>query len=308
MLGRLVNTSGTFVPNNTVLTAAQLEAGNLPAVAHRVRSLRSLEQQYRAYVMQRIEGFKDTLSRAELMSLGDDAARELVDGDRQGQLVLTEMLMLETVDQQIVTKLKLPSFKKWRARILPLREAQRSPTRWGIEASEPVAHGLRAMEPDDHALVIGGGAERAMYLLAAHDLHVQCLVDDSATAGRIEGTLASEALSAQCEVFVVMLGLWAPSEIVGPFHFVVVDAAAVGYLPRDRQRALIHLAQQRTVPGGLHAVVSSDPDLAPETCLTLYQDWQRVGHPGGTSTAGQALRGQLLSPPPLLPSPLRSLP
>jgi hypothetical protein len=308
MLGRLANSSGIHTIA-TVLTAAQLEPGTARTATHRVRSLKSLEQQYRAYIMQRIEDFKDAMSRENLMSLGDDAARELQIGGPHDQLVLTEMLMQETVDQQIIARLKLPSFRKWRSKILPLREAQRSPTRWGIEGTDPVAVALKVLEPEDSALVVGGGAERAVYLLAAHDLQVRCLVGDTPTATRLEGTLASEALSGQCEVFVVMLGTWAPPQIAGPFHIVVVDAAAVAALPRDRQRALIHQAQQRTAPGGLHAVVSSEADVAPETCLTHYPDWQRDPLPAAPSTkpSGQGLRGLLLSPPPILPSPLMQM-
>ena len=310
MLGRLANTS-VFTPPIIVLTAAQLEPGSAPAATHRVRSLKSLEQQYRAYIMQRIEDFKDSLSREHLMCLGDDAAQELQSGGPHDQLVLTEMLMQETVDQQIVAKLKLPSFRKWRSKILPLREAQRSPTRWGIETADPVSVALKALEPDDDVLVIGGGAERAVYLLAAHDLQVRCLVGDTPTAARLEGTLATEALSGQCEVFVVVLGAWAPPQVAGPFHLVVVDAATVAALPRERQHALIHQAQQRTAPGGLHAVVSWETDVAPESCLTHYQDWQRDPIPvAGSSTKqpGQGLRGILLSPPPIRPSPLMPLP
>ncbi len=292
-----------------VRTATQLDPQEDAAPARRVRSLPSLEQQYRAYLMQRIEDYKDSLSREMLMRLGDDAASEL-HGARSDQLVLTEMLMQETVDQQIIDRLKLPSFRKWRSKILPLREAQRSPTRWGMSTVDPVALVLPRLEPGDRALVIGTGAERAVYLLAAHDLEIHCLIGDTTAATKIEGTLASESLSGQCEAFVVMLGTWIPASVNGPYHLVVIDTATVQSLTPERQRSLMIQAQQRTAPEGLHALVSCDTDIAPESCLRHYPDWQKIPPPpsGPTGRSNEpGLRGFLLSGPPIRPSGLSSV-
>jgi hypothetical protein len=253
--------------------------------------------------MQRIEDYKENLPRADLLRLGDEAAVEL-QGDKHEQLFLTDVMMQETVDQQIFSRLKLPSFRKWRTKILPLRRAQQSPNHWGIPGTDPVAVALRAIEPEDRALVVGGGADRAAYLLAAHDLEICCLVGDTSTATRLEGTLASEALSGRCEVFVVVLGVWAPPQAAGPFHLVVVDAAAVAALPSERQRALVLQAQQRTVPGGLHAVVTSDEEVAPEACLTYYPDWRRDPIATREPSRGSRARGLLLAAPPIRPSSL----
>ncbi len=285
-----------------MLTATQLDA-QTQSSPKRIRSLPSLEQQYRAYLMQRIEDYKDSLSREELLRLGDVAAREL-QGGADDQFVLTEMLMQETVDQQIIKRLNLPSFRKWRSKILPLREAQRNPTRWGIRTTDPVSQVLPRLEPGDRVLVVGGGAEQATYLLAAHDTELKCLVGDSNAADRIEGKLASESLSGQCCVYVVKLGGgWLPGDVTGPFHLVVMDAAAVAPLSRERQRTLILQAQQRTAPEGLHALVSSDADIPPEGYLSHYPDWQRITPTGDpvTKTSGQGLRGLLLSGPPVPP-------
>lgn len=296
-----------------MLTATRLDAGPVPVQPRRVRSLPSLQQQYRAYLMQRIEDYKDSLSRGELMRLGDEAARDL-QGGTSGQLVLTEVLMQETVDQQIIARLNLPSFRKWRAKILPLREAQRSPNRWGISVSDPVGVVLPLIEPGDRALIIGAGADRAAYLLAAHDLEIQCLFGDSACATRVEGTMASESLTGNFEAFVVALGgPWLPPAVSGPYHLVVIDAAALLGLPPERQRALVIQAQQRTAPEGLHAIVSAESESSPEGCLHHYQDWPRIQPPKlPTSAAGRTdgpgLRGVLLSGPPIPASSLTSRP
>lgn len=294
-----------------MLTATRLDATPAAAPPRRVRSLPSLHQQYQAYLMQRIEDYKDSLTRGELMRLGDEAARDL-QGGTSGQLVLTEILMQETVDQQIISRLKLPSFRKWRAKILPLREAQRLPSHWGVLPTDPVAMVLQLIEPGDRALIIGAGADRAAYLLAAHDLDIQCLFGDTSSATRVEGIMASESLTGKFEAFVVALGgQWLPPAVSGPYQLVVVDAATLQNLPPERQRAIALQAQQRTAPEGLHAVVSSDEVSAPEGCLHHYQDWQRIPTPPpppGGRTSGPGLRGVLLSGPPIRSTGLVQLP
>jgi hypothetical protein len=279
-----------------VLTAAQLEA-QLQSSSRPKRSLPSLAQQYREYIMQRIEGYKDSLSREDLLRLGDEAASELREGCR-GQLLLTEVMMQETFDQQIIRRLNLPSFRKWRSKILPLREAQRDPTHWQIERSDPVAVVLPRLEAGDRALVIGNGAERAAYLLAAHELEVVCLCEDTAAADKVEGILATECLGSRSTVYVAMLGHWLPS-LPAPLHLVVIDTRAVLSLAPDRQQVLLARAQELTAPEGLHAIVAAEPDVAPEGCLRHYSDWGRLPLPAAAPNANRTgLRGLLLAGPP----------
>jgi hypothetical protein len=277
-----------------VLTAAQIEAQQ-QAPARPKRSAASLRQQHREYLMQRIEDYKESLSREELLRLGDEAARELHHGGT-GQLVLTEVLMQETVDQQIARRLNLPSFRKWRSRILPLREAQRDPTHWQMAQGDPVVTVLPRLEPGDRALVVGSGADRAVFLLAAHDAEVTCLFEHTSAADRVEGILATESLGGRCHTYVGLLGgAWTPPVLL-PFHLAVVDARTVLALEPDRQQALFEWLQRHTAPEGLHALVASDPGVAPEACLRHYPDWQRLPLP---VTGGQpGPRGVLLAGPP----------
>jgi hypothetical protein len=147
--------------------------------------------------------------------------------------------------------------------------------------------------------VIGNGAERAVYLLAAHDLDVICLAEDGGTADRIEGILASESLNGRSEVYVVGLGgSWLPP-IPEPVHFAVIDARAVLALPPDQQHALLGRVQELTAPEGLHAIVASDRDTAAESCLRHYPDWQRLPPPTAAESGKRhGLRGVLLTGPP----------
>src|SRR5882672_2596167 len=72
----------------------------------------SLKRQYQEYILQRIEAFKNSLPRTELLRIGGEAAEELC-ASSEGQFVLTEVLMLDTVDRMIRQRLALPSFRRW---------------------------------------------------------------------------------------------------------------------------------------------------------------------------------------------------
>jgi hypothetical protein len=224
--------------------------------------------------MQRIEDYKNSLAREELLRLGNDAAHELQDA-REGQYFLTEVLMQETVDRLIMKRLRLPTFGKWRLKYAKVREAQREPTHWGIERGNALVAMLPRLEPGDHALVIGGGAESAAYLLAAHDVRVTCLFGDDATCTRIENRMAAESLTGDFSAFVVMLGSWFP-ELELPVHLVVIDAATLAGLSGPRRLDLMARLQDVTMPGGVHAVLPQDGTVAAETWLSFYPDWERL--------------------------------
>ncbi|HEV8598032.1 MAG TPA: hypothetical protein VGQ69_01580 [Gemmatimonadales bacterium] len=257
-----------------MLNMAQLDtrAGSKPS--RRGRPLPSPKQRYQEYILQRIEDYKNSLAREELLRLGNDAASELQDA-AEGQYFLTEVVMQETVDRLIIKRLKLPSFPKWRQKFAKLRVAQREPTHWGIERGSAVAALLPRLEPGDHALVVGSGAEAAAYLLAAHDLRVTCLFGDDATCTRIETRMAAESLTGDFEAFVVMLGSWFP-ELELPVHLVVIDAATLAGLAGPRRVDLMARLQDVTEPGGIHAVLPHDGKVAAETWLSLYPDWDRI--------------------------------
>ena len=287
-----------------MLTQAQLQDRAASARARRARPLPSPKQRYQAYLLQRIEDYKNSLAREDLLRLGNDAAAELQDAT-EGQYFLTEVLMQETVDRLIIKRLRLPPFAKWRQKFAKLRQAQKEPTHWGLERGSAVAAVLPRLEPGDHALVVGGAAEAAAYLLAAHDIRVTCLFEDNATCTRIENRMAAESLTADFEPYVVMLGVWFP-ELPLPAHLVVVDAGVLAELNVQRRIALMAQLQEVTVPGGLHAVVSPEAKIAAETWLSLYPDWNRVPLRSESSRRGSKRStqpGVLLSRPiPATPS------
>src|SRR5438270_12794196 len=77
------------------------------------RPPRSLKQEYHEFLLQRIEEYKNTLTREEVLEVGDEAVRELEES-AAGQYLLTEVLLLEPVDRIIARRLRLPAFPRWR--------------------------------------------------------------------------------------------------------------------------------------------------------------------------------------------------
>jgi hypothetical protein len=284
-----------------MLTAAQLDLRTESARTRRARPVLSPKQRYHEYLMQRIEDYKNSLAREELLRLGNDAALELQDAD-SGQYFLTEVVMQETVDRLIIKRLSLPTFSKWRLKFARMRTAQQAPTHWGLERNNAVSVVLPRLETGDHALVVGGGAEAALYLLAAHEVRVTCLVGDDPTCTRIETRMAAESLTGNFDAYVAMLGGWFPSLL--PVHLVVIDAGTLGALPGRRRLALMAQLQDITVPGGVHAVLPGEAGGPAETWLSLYPDWERIpipqrGQRKGTKQQGSG-PGMLVSRP--LPS------
>ena len=279
-----------------MLTATQIESRSETARMLRARPVLSLKQQYQEYLLQRIEDYKNSLAREELLRLGNDAAAELQDAS-EGQYFLTEVVMQETVDRLIMKRLRLPAFGRWRLKHVKLRQAQQSPTHWGLERHCAVAAILPRLEAGDHALVVGGGAEPTIYLLAAHNIQLTCLFADNATCTRIETRMAAESLTGNFEAYVAMLGTWFPA-LPGPIHLVVIDAGTLASLPSARRVALMARLQDLTVPGGVHAVMPSAGGVA-EAWVSLYPDWERIPVPARARRGGKRENslGILLSRP-----------
>ncbi len=70
------------------------------------------KQLYHAWVEQRIEDFKDSISRDELLEFADEAVQELY-ADPKGQYALTEIVLRDAVDMLLFRRLGLPSYKQW---------------------------------------------------------------------------------------------------------------------------------------------------------------------------------------------------
>jgi hypothetical protein len=249
--------------------------------AHRRRrSPYSDKQHYQEYILQRIEGYKNSIGRDELLRLGDEAVSEL-QANSEGQFVLTEVLMLESVDRLIMKRLSLRPYNRWRQQFIRLRAAQRTPTHWGLEPHCPLAPLLPRIEPEDTALVVGTQAAPTTYLLAAYDAAVTFIAADLGCVERVESRMAAEALASLFESYVTQLDQALPEflsfltevdvVVLDPCVLVDLGAAARGKLLRDLQR--------RSRPGGIHVLLPTSKAIGPDALRSLYPGWTQEEDP-----------------------------
>jgi hypothetical protein len=251
-----------------------LSAAQLRGTQQRRRSPYSDKQYYHEYILQRIEGYKNSIGRDELLRLGDEAATELQTA-AEGQFLLTEVLMLESVDRLIMKRLSLRPYSKWRRQFLKVREAQRTPTHWGLEPGSPLARLLPRIEARDTTLVVGSGAEPAAYLLAAHDAVVTFLAGDLGCVERVESRIAAEGLGSLFEAYVAQAGPCLPDfvDFGGPLDLVVLDPGVIAELSATCRMQFVADLQRLSRPGGVHVVLPSCAALAPEALLSFYDGW-----------------------------------
>jgi hypothetical protein len=253
-----------------------LSATEVRHAQRRRRSPYSDKQHYQEYILQRIEGYKNSIGREELLRLGDEAASELA-ATSEGQFVLTEVLMLESVDRLIMKRLSLRPYRRWRQQFIRLRAAQRTPTHWGLEPHCPLASLLPRIEPEDTALVVGSEAEPTTYLLAAHDVAVTFVAADLGCVERVESRIAAEALASLFESYVAQLDQALPDflSFLEGLDVVVLDPSALIELTARDRGDLVRDLQGRSRPGGVHVLLPTCPGIAPDSLRSLYAGWTK---------------------------------
>jgi len=237
---------------------------------------RSLKQEYQEFILQRLEEYKNTVPRSELLQIGDEAVREL-QASTQDQYLLTEVLLLEHVDRIIARRLRLPSFPRWRQKHRALREAQREPTHWGFDRGHPVVPWAARVEPGDIVVVLGSAALPEALFLAAHDAGVFLLDQDLGAVEAAEGRAVAEQLAGAFQALVINFGSWFPD--LAP-SLVAIAPAALGQLRAKDRASVIADLQVRTPSGGVHVILPPEHSsrgvipLGPEALQALYQGWQ----------------------------------
>jgi hypothetical protein len=248
-----------------VLSASRIRSGRLPA---------SLRQEYEEFILQRIDEYKDQLSRPQLLEVADEAVRELEIGPAE-QLVLTEVLVLEHVDRLIMRRLKLPSYKRWRERHLKLRRAQSEPTHWGLDPDTPLASLVHQIDAEGGALALGARATPAALFLAAHDVPVLLIDQEIAAVEAAENMAIAESVAPRFQALVVHLGTWFPDTTA---TLVVVDPGAISGLDATTRIRVLDTLQARTTPGGIHCYLppesrSGTIALTPDALQAHYAGW-----------------------------------
>ena len=244
----------------------------------------SLRQLYQEYVLQRIEAHKDSLERHELLRLGDEAIAEL-QTTADEQFLLTEILMLESVDRLISKRLKIRPFGRWQKQWLALRAAQQQPSHWQISARHPVVHMLQRLEPGDHVVVVGACLSRVPCLLAAHDTAVTYLASDISTVERVESTMVTETLGADFMAYVTHL-MWLPE--FDSIDLLILDMSCLADLAPPLRIELIRELQVRTGANGVHIYLTDTPGLGPSSVGELYEEGDWEFDPVDAPAGGQA--------------------
>jgi len=241
------------------------------------RPARSLKQEYDEFLFQRIEEFKNRLTRAQLLEIGDEAVREL-ETAAADQYLLTEVLLLEHVDRLIARRLRLPGFQRWAKSHRTLRAAQREPTHWSLERGTQLVACARRLEPGDVTVVVGAAALPHALFVAAHDVDVLLLDQDLGAIEAAEGRAVNEQLAGRFQALVVQLGAWLPDV---PVTVAVLDPGTLAALDAAERHTAIAGLQARTAPGGVHIVLPFAENLAagvipiaPEALLTEYAGWE----------------------------------
>lgn len=260
----------------------------------RRRAAPSLKQQYEEYILQRIESFKNSLSRREVLDLGDEAIAEM-ESARGDQFLLTEVLLSDWVDRLIRKRLGLQPYSRWSRDFRKLRASQREPTRWGIDRRCPIIQLLPRLEPGDTALVIGNDSAPVAYLLAAYEVEVVFTGPDMTFVDQVESRVAEEALCHLCSTFVTPTGQF-PCELADRVHLVVLDTGTLDGVTVSARGEILQRLMDRTTPGGVHLILPSGHAKAPEAFLSHYTGWTREDGPKEKSRPSRSA-GLLLGKP-----------
>ena len=257
-----------------------LSATEVRPTQRRRRSRYSDKQHYQEYILQRIEGYKNSIGRDELLRLGDEAAAELQSA-AEGQFLLTEVLMLESVDRLIMKRLSLRPYRRWRQQFIKLRAAQRMPTHWGLEPHCPLAPLLPRLESEDTALVVGTEAAPTTYLLAAHDAAVTFIARDLGCVERVESRMAAEALASMFESYVAQLDQALPEflSFLSDVDIVVLDPCVLLDLSALDRAELLADLQARSRPGGIHVLLPTCKGMSRDALRSMYPGWTQEDDP-----------------------------
>ena len=235
-----------------------------------LRPPRSLKHEYELFVEQEIENYKDSIPRSALLKIGDEAVASLAG---QAQLALTELLLCEEVDRLIRARLRLPTYRTWKARRLKLLEQYRSPEHWGLPADGPLVRDIRP-NAEGHVLIAGEASEGAALYLAAHGSDVTALDREPATVERVIAAAHAAGLMGRVRGYAADLGHWAPDV---PLSAVVCSSSALMHLSTPDRWRVIDTLKAATCGGGVHlleTIGGLDAEMTVEDLRSRYRGWE----------------------------------
>lgn len=229
------------------------------------RPQRSLRHEYSLYLEEEIENYKESVPRSALLSIGDEAARNLA---TDPQTALTELLLWEEVDRIITKRLRLPSYSTWRRRRLKLLAEIRRPEHWGMQPDDALVR--VATTGNGHALVVD--TEPSALYLAANGCAVTAIAADEDVVRRMLAAAAQLGLSERVHGEIADLGTWMPDT---PLTTVVCTSRLLADLPTKARTAAIERLKGATTAGGVHIVRDVDRSCATtmDELRNRYRDW-----------------------------------
>ena len=240
----------------------------LPGMPH--RTPRSLKHEYELFVEEEIENYKDSIPRSALLKIGDEAVGSLAS---EAQFALTELLLCEEVDRIIRSRLRLPTYRTWRARRIKLLERYRTPEHWGLPADSPV---VRDVQPaaEGHVLIAGEASEGAALYLAAHGSDVTRLDQEPAAVERVIAAAQAAGLVGRVRGYASDLGHWSPDV---PLSAVICSSSAFTPMSASERWRVIDTLKDATRRGGVHLVESiagRDSEMTVADLRARYRGWE----------------------------------
>src|SRR5215831_1953457 len=203
-------------------------------MAHPHRPTRSLKHEYELFVEQEIENYKESVPRAVLLGIGDDAVASLTSAP---QFALTELLLCDEVDRLIFKRLRLPSYDTWRRRRIKILDELRRPEHWGLRPDDVL---VRALPPSTEGRVLVAGAldEVSALYFAANGCDVTTLAPEMDALDRVMQAAIGAGLAGRVHAEVGDLASWTPSSEL-PLNAVIVNPAALeGLSASERARVI----------------------------------------------------------------------
>jgi len=235
------------------------------------RPTRSLKHEYELFVEQEIENYKESVPRAVLLGIGDDAVASLTSAP---QFALTELLLCDEVDRLIFKRLRLPSYDTWRRRRIKLIDELRRPEHWGLRPDDVL---VRALSPSEGRVLVAGGADEVSALyLAANGCDVTTLTAEEDGFERVRQAAIGAGLAGRVDAQLGDLSSWTPHL---PLNAVIVNPVALDGLSADERARVIEALQSATMDGGVHLVRTiaaagrSDGSVSLDELRSRYRGW-----------------------------------
>jgi hypothetical protein len=219
--------------------------------------------------MDRIEHYKNSISREELLRQADEAMAD-IHANLDANLGLGEAEVAEVVDSFIKRRLGIRDYESWRKRFPKLRAKQRNPAHWGLSPS-PITEFLVRSE-DDNMLFDGGAVENLALYASAFDCDVTFVTSDLLMAQGFDNRVAMESLSTRASAICVQES-WFPL-FAAPLDVAVVSGERALPSLKARLKEIVEVS----APVATHMIVGGDTGNALHQSFLrrLYSGWIKV--------------------------------